>query len=284
MQESRPPLGAGVSFKPDHYEDLSSGQVELSFIEVHAENYMGSGGRPIAMLDRLRQHYSLSLHGVGLSIGGEAPPDPQHLQRVKAICERFQPCSFSEHLAWSTHEGAYFNDLLPLPYTAQTLGRGCDHIDLIQTTLKREILLENPATYITFSESTWTEVDFIHQIAQRTGCGLLLDLNNVHVSAGNHSFSAQDYLVHFPLQKVREIHLAGHAIEQFEDEKLLIDTHDRTVSEEVWDLFETVIATVGPIATLIEWDQDIPQFSTLLADAQRANARLTHYAGTMVAP
>jgi uncharacterized protein (UPF0276 family) len=283
MQESRPPVGAGVSFKPDHYKDLSNGQVELSFIEVHAENYMGSGGRRIAMLDRLRQYYSLSLHGVGLSIGGAAPPDPHHLQRVNAICERFQPCSFSEHLAWSTHEGAYFNDLLPLPYTAQTLGRVCDHIDLIQTTLKREILLENPATYIMFSESTWTEVDFIHQIAQRTGCGLLLDLNNVHISARNQGFSAQDYIAHFPLQKVREIHLAGHAIEQFDDEELLIDTHDRAVGEEVWDLFETVVATIGPIATLIEWDQDIPQFSTLFADAQRANTLLTHYAGTMVA-
>lgn len=283
MQNSRLPLGAGVSFKPDHYQDLANGQVDLSFIEVHAENYMGSGGSPLAMLDQLRHHYSLSLHGVGLSIGGEAPPDQKHLDRVKAVCDRFEPCSFSEHLAWSSHEGAYFNDLLPLPYTTQTLARVCDHIDFIQAALKRRILLENPATYMTFVESTWTEVDFLQQIAQRTGCGLLLDLNNVHVAATNHDFSALAYLADFPLHHVREIHLAGHAVEYFDDELLLIDTHDRAVDEAVWDLFEAVLTRTGPIATLIEWDQDIPPFSTLYADAKRVHACLTHHAGTMVA-
>ena len=283
MLESRPPVGTGVSFKPDHYPDLADGRFDLSFIEVHAENYMGSGGSPFATLDQLRQHYELSIHGVGLSVGGESPPDAVHLQRVKTVCDRFQPCSFSEHLAWSTHEGAYFNDLLPLPYTEQTLARICDHIDLIQTTLRRSILLENPATYITFTESTWAEVDFIHQIAQRTGCGLLLDLNNVHVSAMNHGFSATDYLAEFPLRYVREIHLAGHATEQADDDVVLIDTHDRPVDVSVWDYFETVLSSIGPVATLIEWDQNIPPFLTLYADAQRAKTRLVHYASSLVA-
>lgn len=276
MQDSRLPAGSGLGFKPEHYFDLADRRPSLSFIEIHAENYMGQGGPAHAMLDRLRQCYALSVHGVGLSIGGENPIDLAHLERVKTVCDRFAPCSFSEHLAWSTHDGVFFNDLLPLPYTETTLARICAHIDQIQTALNRQILLENPATYLTFRDSTIPETDFLRMIADCTGCGLLLDVNNVHVSAFNHGFSALDYLAAFPFKHVREIHLAGHAEDRTGGAELLIDTHDRLVADAVWRLFDFVLAQTGPVATLIEWDQDIPEFPVLYAEAERAAARLSH--------
>lgn len=283
MRDSRLPLGAGIGFKPEHFHDLVNGEPDVSFIEVHAENYMGSGGSAWAMLDRLRQFYPLSVHGVGLSIGGEGPINTDHLRRVKSLCERFDPVSFSEHLAWSTHEQNFLNDLLPLPYTHATLNRVCDHIDLVQSTLKRQILLENPATYLTFSESTMGEVEFIKAIVARTGCGLLLDVNNVHISATNHGFSAHRYLAEFPMRNVHEIHLAGHTEEDLGDWTLLIDTHDRPVDGMVWDLFETTLLHAGPIATLVEWDQDIPPFAVLHAEAQRAADCLFRFSGMKAA-
>lgn len=279
MQASALPTGSGIGFKPEHFQDLKDGAPDLAFVEVHAENYMGAGGMPFLMLDQLRAHYALSVHGVGLSIGGETPLNLDHLQRVKAMCDRFEPASFSEHLAWSTHENQFLNDLLPLPYTRQTLDRVCAHIDQIQTYLKRQILLENPATYLVFLESTMSEGDFIQTIARRTGCGLLLDLNNVHISAYNHGFSALQYLTDFSLQHVREIHLAGYAENYTDDHSLLIDTHDRVVDTAIWTLFDAALALTGPVATLIEWDQDIPPFGILYAEAQQAAHYLTQRSG-----
>jgi uncharacterized protein len=210
-----------------------------------------------------------------MSIGGEQPLDKAHLARFRSLVERYEPALVSEHLAWSTHERTYFNDLLPLPYTASTLGRVCNHIDEVQEAIRRPLLLENPSTYLAFREQTMSETDFIRAIAKRTGCGLLLDINNVFVSAANHGFSAREYLVDFPLSRVGEIHLAGHA-QQADDEgdALLIDSHDSPVADAVWKLFEIVIAQCGPVPTLIEWDSKIPDWPILKAEAAAAQAIL----------
>ena len=249
------------------------------FFEVHAENYMGAGGPPHDALTRIRRDYPVSLHGVCMSIGGPQPLDKAHLGRFKALVDRYEPALVSEHLAWSTHDTTYFNDLLPLPYTQATLARVADHIDEVQETIGRPILLENPSTYVVFPESTMSETDFIRELVRRTGCGLLLDVNNVFVSATNHGYSALSYLADFPLEHVGEIHLAGHA-EQADDEGdlLLIDSHDGPVADAVWKLFDIVIGQCGPIPTLVEWDSDIPDWPVLKAEAAAAQAILDRHA------
>ena len=199
---SRPsllPCSTGVSFKPQHFATIAAAQQPLGFFEIHAENYMGAGGRPHAQLQHLRAHYALSIHGVGLSIGAAGPLDGDHLARLKALCNRYDPQSISEHLAWSAHDGAFLNDLLPLPYTEETLGFVCAHVDQIQDTLQRQILLENPATYVRFAQSSVGEAEFIGEVARRTGCALLLDINNIFVSAINHGTDAAADLARFPL-------------------------------------------------------------------------------------
>lgn len=272
--EIRLPARAGLGFKPEHFQQAMGAMGTIGFYEVHAENYMGDGGAPHAMLDRLHERFALSVHGVGLSIGGAGPLDKAHLARLRTVLDRFQPESFSEHLAWSSHGAAWLNDLLPLPYTSETLATICDHIDETQTALGRRMLLENPATCITFVDSTWAETDFLREIVQRTGCGLLLDVNNVFVSASNHRTDARTYLRDFPLDAVAEIHLAGHEVEELPDGPLLIDSHSRPVADPVWALFSGVIARTGPVPSLIEWDNDIPGFETLLTEAQAANTVL----------
>ncbi|HYA74246.1 MAG TPA: DUF692 domain-containing protein [Roseiarcus sp.] len=271
---------AGTSFKPEHLSAILADGTPKGFFEVHAENYMGAGGPPHRALETIRQGNAVSLHGVCMSIGGPQPLDKSHLARFKALVERYEPALVSEHLAWSTHETTYFNDLLPLPYTEETLARVCGHIDEAQEAIGRPMLLENPSTYLTFRESTMSETDFIRAVAQRAGCGLLLDVNNVFVSATNHGFSALDYLADFPLALVGEIHLAGHA-EQADDEGdlLLIDSHDRPVTDAVWKLFETVIGRCGPTPTLIEWDSSIPDWPILKAEAAAAQAILDRHMG-----
>ncbi|MCB1362335.1 MAG: DUF692 domain-containing protein [Rhodobacteraceae bacterium] len=264
------PARAGIGFKPAHFTQILQDPGPLGFIEVHAENYMGAGGAPHAMLDRLHADHALSVHGVGLSIGGAQPLDRDHLARLQGLLARHRPESFSEHLAWSSHGAAWLNDLLPLPYTDQTLATICDHVDQVQDTLGMRMLLENPATYLTFAESTWSETDFLRQIARRTGCGLLLDVNNVFVSAMNHRFDPLDYLAEFPLDPVGEIHLAGHEVDGTADDRLLIDSHARPVADPVWSLFADVLARTGPLPTLIEWDNDVPEWPVLRAEAQRA--------------
>jgi len=229
---------AGTSFKHEHLAAILADGRQEGFFEVHAENYMGAGGPPHAALTRIRQDNPVSLHGVCMSIGGPQPLDKVHLGRFKGLVERYEPALVSEHLAWSTHESTYFNDLLPLPYTRATLARVAAHIDEVQTAIGRLILLENPSTYVIFPESTMSETDFLREVVRRTGCGLLLDVNNVFVSATNHGFAALGYLADFPLDDVGEIHLAGHA-EQADDEgeRLLIDSHDGPVADAVWKLF-----------------------------------------------
>ncbi|QFY63188.1 DUF692 domain-containing protein (plasmid) [Rhizobium grahamii] len=275
MKPSALPRRPGIGFKPEHFASIIATPQPVGFLEVHAENYMGAGGPPHAQLGKLRKDYALSIHGVGLSIGSMQPLDKDHLQRLKSVCDRYEPESFSEHLAWSTHDTLFLNDLLPLPYTMATLSRVADHIDQVQDTLKRQMLLENPATYILFEESTLEETEFLAEIVRRTGCGLLLDVNNVFVASTNHNMNPRDYLSRFPLQWIREIHLSGHS-ETTDDEgaPLLIDSHDTPVKDPVWALYEELIARTGPVASLVEWDNDVPDWPVLRAEAEAAGAIL----------
>jgi uncharacterized protein (UPF0276 family) len=285
MHFSRLPAAAGVGFKAEHFPEIAAAAQPIGFIEVHAENYMGAGGPPHARLTALREHYALSVHGVGLSIGSPAALDRAHLARLKSLCDRYEPESFSEHLAWSTHDGVYFNDLLPLPYTPETLSRIVSHVDEVQAVLGRQMLLENPSTYVRFAESEISEPEFLAEIARRTGCGLLLDVNNVFVQAANHGLDARAYLHDFPLAHVCEIHLAGHA-EQTDDAgaPLLIDAHGSPVTEPVWALYAEVLACTGPVATLIEWDNDVPAWPVLRAEAERAGRMLARAARASSCP
>jgi uncharacterized protein len=267
---SQLPPTPGLGFKAEHFRDIAAAPGAVGFYEVHAENYMGEGGAPHAMLARLHEDHALSIHGVGLSIGGAGGLDRDHLARLRRLIDRHRPESFSEHLAWSSHGAAWLNDLLPLPYTDETLATVCDHVDAVQEAVGMRMLLENPATYVTFRSSTWAETDFLSEIVRRTGCGLLLDVNNVFVSATNHRFDARAYLAAFPLYAVGQIHLAGHDTEDLPSGPLLIDSHGRAVADPVWTLYAEVIARTGPLPTLIEWDNDVPDFATLLAETARA--------------
>lgn len=265
------PARAGVGLKADHYRVIMETRPDIGFFEVHAENYMGDGGPPHRYLTAIRERYPLSLHGVGLSIGADRPLDREHLKRLKTLIQRYEPGLFSEHLAWSTHGASYLGDLLPVPYTNEALARICAHIDEVQASLGRQMLLENPSTYLAFSESTWCEVDFIGEVVRRTGCGLLLDVNNVHVAATNQQWNPHAYIESYPLAHVQEIHLAGHAREL--DEKgrpLLIDSHDRHVDAIVWALYRHALDRLAPVPTLIEWDANVPDWPVLHAEAVQA--------------
>lgn len=272
----RLPARAGAGLKPEHYAAVLASRPKLGFFEIHAENYLGAGGPPHGYLSRIRADYPLSVHGVGLSIGSEAGLDEAHLGRVATLVERYQPESFSEHLAWSTHAGVFFNDLLPVPYTQQTLARVCAHIDRVQERLQRRMLLENPSTYIEFAQSSLSEPEFITEVLKRTGCGLLLDVNNAFVSCTNHHRNARAYLDALPLWQVGEIHLAGFAEDSdAAGAPLLIDAHGSPVAAAVWELYAYALERTGPVATLIEWDNDIPPFERLLEETGRAEVSLT---------
>jgi uncharacterized protein (UPF0276 family) len=267
-------LRAGAGLKPEHQRHILETRPDVGWFEVHAENYMGAGGPPHHFLERVRALYPLSVHGVGLSIGSADGLVPGHLARLKAVVERYQPFIVSEHLAWSTHGGIFLNDLLPLPYTEATLSLVARHVDEVQTVLGRRILIENPSTYLRFDVGEMPETDFLRALARRTGCGLLLDVTNIVVSAANHGFDPSAYLADFPHEHVGEIHLAGHAVLESDDGALFVDTHDRMIAPEVWSLFREVIARRGGSATLIEWDSDIPAWSDLEAEVHRAQSLL----------
>jgi len=266
---------AGIGLKAEHYRAILEEKPDLGFFEIHAENYMGAGGPPHRYLDAIRESYPISLHGVGLSIGGPRPLDAAHLAKLKALNERYKPGLFSEHLAWSTHDTGYLGDLLPLPYTQETLRRVRDHIDETQNAVGRQMLLENPSSYLSFAESTLEEADFIREVARQSGCGLLLDVNNVFVSARNLKTDPNAYIDAYPLELVQEIHLAGHeATEDEAGESLLIDAHATPVADAVWSLYGQVIARTGPLPTLIERDSDVPPLADLMAEVRRADAVL----------
>ena len=274
-QDSTLPPRPGVGYKPQHYSAIMADPGPVGWLEIHAENYMGDGGRPIAQLRHLAERFPISVHGVGLSIGGEGPLDPDHLARLKHLLGWLNPASFSEHLAWSTHDSHFFNDLLPLPYNAATLARVTAHINQVQDTLGRQMLLENPSSYLGFAASTMSETDFLREVVARTGCGLLLDANNVFVSATNLQTAPSDYIDAFPLDAVGEIHLGGH--DEDEDETgapLLIDSHGAPVVDPVWALLDYTLARSGPKPVLIEWDNDVPDWDVLAAEAMRADAAL----------
>lgn len=278
------PSRGGVGLKPQHYRTIFDTRPDMGFFEVHAENYMGAGGPPHRYLTAIRQDYPLSLHGVGLSIGAARDLDRDHLARLKALVDRYQPGMFSEHLAWSSHDAGFLNDLLPVPYTDETLSRVCQHVDEVQTALGRQMLLENPSTYLVFTESTHAEIDFIAEVVRRTGCGLLLDVNNVHVAAANQLWDPALYIESYPLAHVQEIHLAGYAPEVDEAGRpLLIDSHDRPVDNAVWQLFARTIALTGPLPTLIEWDAEVPDWGTLAAEARQAEAIMSYSGACHVA-
>lgn len=265
------PPGPGVGYKAQHFQSIMENPAPVEWLEIHAENYMGDGGRPLAQLRHLSERFAISVHGVGLSIGGEGPLDPDHLAHLKTLCGWLNPASFSEHLAWSTHDSHFLNDLLPLPYTAATLTRVADHIDALQEAIGRRMLLENPSSYLAFDKSTMEETAFLSELSARTGCGLLLDVNNVFISATNLNLDPHAYIDAFPLDKVGEIHLGGHD-EDADDHgaPLLIDSHGREVADPVWSLLHYTLQRSGPRPLLIEWDADVPDWPTLAAEAQRA--------------
>jgi uncharacterized protein (UPF0276 family) len=269
------PPQAGLGFKAQHFDALLADGGRPAFIEVHAENYMGAGGLPHAQLRALHERMALSVHGVGLSIGAATPPDEAHLARLAALLERHQPESFSEHLAWSTHDGRFYNDLLPLRYDEPTLARVCTHLDRVQSRLRRRLLLENPSSYFEVPGSRLGEADFLAEVVARSGCGLLLDLNNLYVSCSNHGWDARAYLDALPLAAIGEVHLAGHA-RDFDTwgRALLVDDHGSRVCEAVWSLYGDLLARTGALPTLVEWDTDVPAYEVLRAEAARAQACL----------
>jgi uncharacterized protein (UPF0276 family) len=272
-------VSAGTGLKPEHAQDIFESPRAVDFFEIHAENYMGAGGPPHHLLRRIASEYPLSVHGVGLSIGGAGPLDRDHLARLKKLIGEVRPALFSEHLAWSSHEGVYLNDLLPLPYNARTLDCVVRHIDEVQHTLDTRLLLENPSTYVSFETSHMDEAEFLHAVAVRTGCGLLLDVNNVYVSSVNHGFDAAAYIDRFPIEFVGEIHLAGFAEDQDANAgRLLIDAHGAPVADAVWSLYRRTLARSGPVPTLIEWDNDVPDFATMVTEVSLARAVLVEEA------
>jgi uncharacterized protein (UPF0276 family) len=269
------PIAAGTTLKPAHYASILAETPGVGFLEVHAENFFCAGGPRHRYLTAFREKFPLSMHGVGLSIGGAQALDRGHLARLKELLARYQPQEFSEHLAWSRGPDGVLNDLLPLPYTRATLQRVGDHVDEVQQTLGRRILLENPATYLRYLDDELDEAAFLTELIARTGCGLLLDINNVHVAAINHGHDALACLRALPLRAVGEIHLAGHAEQQDASGRaLLIDSHDAPVAPAVWSLYEACLELTGPKPTLIEWDSRLPPWSQLRDEAMRAQQRL----------
>ncbi|WP_415077510.1 DUF692 domain-containing protein [Pseudomonas chlororaphis] len=269
------PQRAGLGLKTEHFRQVLREQPDIGFFEVHAENYMVAGGPFHHYLGLIREQYPLSLHGVGLSIGAEGPLDQQHLKRLAVLIERYQPQSFSEHLAWSSHGPVFLNDLLPLAYDRPTLNRVCEHIDQVQSTLRRPMLLENPATYLEFRQSSMDEAEFIREVIGRTGCGLLLDVNNVYVSCINQRRDPLAYIDALPLHAVGEIHLAGFAEDSDSlGDRLLIDDHGAPIDNAVWALYLRLLERIGPTATLIERDNQVPAFSVLHAEVRQADELL----------
>jgi len=269
------PARAGIGLKFEHIREIIETKPAVAWFEVHAENYMSAGGPSIQALEDIRSHYPISVHGVGLSLGGAESLDRAHLQRLKTLVKRFEPGLVSEHLAWCASGGAFLNDLLPLPYNEESLAKVAAHVDELQGALDRTILIENPSLYAGFRGSEMTEPAFLNEIAKRTGCGLLLDVNNVFVSASNLGFDPYGYLRELDMAPVGEIHLAGHHVRPLGDRVIRIDDHGSPVGDDAWDLFSRALQRTGPIPALIEWDTNIPALDILLAEAGRAQQALS---------
>lgn len=285
------PRAAGIGLKSQHAAEILRSKLPIGWLEVHAENYMGEGGTPHRMLRALREDYPLSIHGVGLSLGSAGPLDADHLARLAHLVERYKPDMVSEHLAWSALGPARYNDLLPVPLTGEALRVTAAHVVQVQDVLKRPILVENPSTYLAFETADYSEPDFLIELARQTGCGLLVDVNNVYVSAENHGWpgsglTAEAWLDDIPIGLVGEVHLAGHAVEAVDGETLRIDDHGSPVADPVWALYRRFIDRVGAMPTLVEWDTDVPMLGTLLGEAGKAEAILepARDLGPLIAP
>lgn len=274
------PARAGIGLKAAHYRELLETVPDVGWLEVHSENYLAAGGSPRRWLDRLRERYPVSLHGVGLSLGTAGPLDGRHLRRIADLALRVEPGLMSEHLSWSIADGVFLNDLLPLPYTEESLDVFAAHVLEMQDVLGRTVLIENPSSYMRYAHSTISEVEFLIAVVRRTGCGILLDVNNVHVSAANLGFDAAAYVDAIPAERIGEIHLAGHHVADADGRTLLIDDHGSRVRPEVWTLYERLIERIGPRPTLIEWDSNIPPLSVLLDEAAHADGVMARAAAS----
>ena len=272
------PCRAGASFKGEHAGAVFGERPDIGWFEVHPENYMVAGGPRLAMLEALREAWPLSLHGVGLSLGGAERLDRDHLAALGALADRFQPGLVSEHIAWSAHDGVWFADLLPPSLSAAGLDLLCDNIDEMQEALGRAVLIENPASYLVLPDCEMDELSFVVEAARRTGCGLLVDLNNIHVSAVNTGLDGESYVDAIPGALVGEIHLAGFGIDDAGGERLLIDSHGAPVDNAVWRLYDRLIGRIGARPTLVEWDKDIPAWEALFAEAKKAELALARLA------
>ena len=266
------PARAGIGLRAEHYREVVTTRPAVAWFEVHSENYFGEGGAPHYYLEQVRRDYPLSLHGVGLSLGSADELNRTHLGKLKALIRHYEPGLVSDHLSWSSVDGNYLNDLLPLPYTEETLRHVTERVAQAQEFLGREILIENPSSYLQYRHSEISEAEFLAELSTRSGCGILLDVNNIYVSASNHGFNSQTYLHTLPPARVREIHLAGHTVNRYPEGEILIDTHSARVCEAVWELYRDALAHVGPVPTLIEWDTDLPALSVLLDEARKAEA------------
>jgi uncharacterized protein len=271
---SPPPPRTGIGLRAPHYGALLEAQPGLAFVEVHPENYLGSGGAPLHFLERARARYPLSLHSVGLDIGATGRFDARHLRELAALIARTQPALVSTHLCWSGHGGVHHHDLLPLPYTPEALAHVARRVEQVQDRLDRQVLVENVSSYLECAHSTIPEAEFLAELCARTGCGVLLDVNNLYVSAVNHGWDAEAYLAALPPDAVAQYHLAGHTRRAFDGTTLLLDTHDAPVAPAAWQLFDAAVARLGARPTLIEWDSALPPLATLLAEAAHADAVL----------
>jgi uncharacterized protein len=269
------PAQAGIGLRSPHYQQVVEEQPAVAWFEVHSENFFCAGGEMLRILEQVRRDYPLSLHGVGLSLGSSDRLNQSHLDQLKNLITRAQPALVSEHLCWGAVDGRYLNDLLPLPYTEEALDLMTERVQAAQTFLGRQLLIENVSSYLSYTHSTIPEWEFIAALAARSGCGILLDVNNIHVNAVNHGFDAHAYLRAIPREHVKEIHLAGFTAKQGLEVELLIDTHSRPVADAVWLLYAEALAHCGPVPTLIEWDQDIPQLAVLMSEADKAQ-RIMH--------
>ncbi len=271
------PADAGIGLRGDHYRRVDAERPNVAFLEVHSENYFGRGGVPHYYLERLGTRYPLSFHGVGLSLGSTDPLDENHLDRLRELEQAYRPALVSEHLSWSSVGGVFTNDLLPLPLTLESLDHFSRRVDHVQSRLGRRLLVENPSTYLELTDSRIDETEFLNTLAARTGCGILLDVNNVFVCATNHDFDANAYIEAIDADSVAEIHLAGHVENRFDGGTILIDSHNRPVCDAVWKLYRHALAYVGPRPTLVEWDSDLPALDELLDHAAHARALLEEH-------
>ena len=271
ISHSKPvPARAGIGLRAEHYHEVLDRLPDIGWFEVHSENYFGDGGRPLHYLEKISEHYPLSLHGVGLSIGSTDELNISHLDKLKRLITRFQPALVSEHLSWGSFDGRHFNDLFPMPYTSEALQHMVTQVAQVQDYLDKQILIENVSSYLQYDCSTIPEWEFITELASQSGCGILLDVNNIYVNSKNHSFNPDEFINAIPVELVQEIHLAGHTVKQFEDSEILIDTHNKCVTNDVWSLYESTARRFNQVPVLIEWDSDIPELGVLLGEANKA--------------